>query len=97
LVTGVQTCALPIYAQLKITTARYYIPSGRSIQEIDYMHKDRNGVFVTVPDSLKRMYKTANGRKVYEYGGITPDTVVKEEEFGPMVRELYRKSMFFKF
>ncbi|MDL1893640.1 S41 family peptidase, partial [Sphingobacteriales bacterium CHB3] len=41
-------------AQLKVTTARYYIPSGRSIQEIDYMHKDRNGVFATVPDSLKR-------------------------------------------
>lgn len=88
---------LPYGAQLKFTTARYYIPSGRSIQEIDYMHKDRNGVFATVPDSLKRMFKTANGRKVYEYGGITPDSTVKEEEFGPMVRELYRKSMFFKF
>jgi carboxyl-terminal processing protease len=84
-------------AQLKLTTARYYIPSGRSIQEIDYMHKDRNGVFATVPDSLKRMFKTANGRRVYEYGGITPDSIVKEEEFGSMVRELYRKSMFFKF
>jgi carboxyl-terminal processing protease len=84
-------------AQLKITTARYYIPSGRSIQEIDYMHKDRNGVFVTVPDSLKREFKTAGGRKVYELGGITPDSVVKEEELGPMVRELYRKSLFFKF
>ena len=84
-------------AQLKFTTARYYIPSGRCIQEIDYMHKDGNGVFATVPDSLKRVYTTAHGRKVYEHGGITPDSVVKEEELGPMVRELYRKSMFFKF
>ena len=84
-------------SQLKYTTARYYIPSGRSIQEIDYMHKDGNGVFATVPDSLKRAYKTAHGRSVYEYGGITPDSVVKEEELGPMVRELYRKSMFFRF
>ena len=84
-------------AHLKITTARYYIPSGRSIQEIDYMHKDGNGVFATVPDSLRRMFKTAHGRKVYEYGGIAPDSVVKEEDLGPMVRELYRKSMFFKF
>jgi len=84
-------------AQLKITTARYYIPSGRSIQEIDYMHKDRNGVFLTVPDSLKREFKTVRGRKVYELGGITPDSVVKEEEIGPMIRELYRKSLFFKF
>jgi carboxyl-terminal processing protease len=88
---------LPYESQLKITTARYYIPSGRSIQEIDYMHKDRNGVFATVPDSLKRMYKTANGRKVYEYGGIAPDSVVKEEDFGPMVRELYRRSLYFRF
>ncbi len=84
-------------SQLKITTARYYIPSGRSIQEIDYMHKDGNGVFATVPDSLRRMFKTAHGRKVYEYGGIAPDSVVKEDDLGPLVRELYRKSMFFKF
>jgi carboxyl-terminal processing protease len=88
---------LPYDAQLKITTARYYIPSGRSIQEIDYMHKDRNGVFATVPDSLRRAFKTEHGRTVYEYGGITPDSVVKEEELGPMVRELYRKSLFFRF
>jgi carboxyl-terminal processing protease len=92
-----EVLALPYEAHLKITKARYYIPSGRSIQEIDYMHRDRNGVFATVPDSLKRAYKTANGRSVYEYGGITPDSVVKEDEFGPMVRELYRKSMFFRF
>ena len=84
-------------AQLKITTARYYIPSGRSIQEIDYIHKDKNGVFATVPDSLKRQFKTAHGRTVYEYGGITPDSTVKERELSSMVRELYRKSLFFRF
>lgn len=84
-------------AQLKITTARYYIPSGRSIQEIDYLHRDKNGVFATVPDSLRREFKTVHGRKVYEYGGIAPDSVVKEEEEGPMVRELMRKSLIFKF
>jgi carboxyl-terminal processing protease len=84
-------------AQLKITTARYYIPSGRSIQEIDYMHRDRNGVFVVTPDSLKREFKTANGRKVLELGGIAPDSLVEYEDQGPMVRELQRKSLFFKF
>jgi carboxyl-terminal processing protease len=84
-------------AQLKITTARYYIPSGRSIQEIDYMHRDKSGVFATVPDSLRREYKTLHGRKVYEYGGITPDSTATEKERGPMVKELYRKSLFFKF
>jgi carboxyl-terminal processing protease len=84
-------------AQLKITTARYYIPSGRSIQEIDYMHKDKNGVFATVPDSLRRTFKTKNGRIVLEYGGITPDSVVTAEDPGPMTKELLRKSFFFRF
>ncbi len=84
-------------AQLKITTARYYIPSGRSIQEIDYMHKDKNGVFATVPDSLKRTFTTRGGRKVLEYGGITPDSTVSAEDPGPMVKELLRKSLFFRF
>jgi carboxyl-terminal processing protease len=84
-------------AQLKITTARYYIPSGRSIQEIDYLHRDRNGVFTTVPDSLRREFKTAHGRRVYEYGGIAPDSSVQEEDEGPMIRELMRKSLIFKF
>ncbi len=84
-------------AQLKITTARYYIPSGRSIQEIDYMHKDRSGVFATVPDSLKRAFKTRSGRKVFEYGGISPDSTVQADAIGPMISELNRKSLFFKF
>jgi carboxyl-terminal processing protease len=89
--------SLPYGAQMKYTTARYYIPSGRSIQEIDYMHRDHSGVFATVPDSLKRAFLTAGGRKVYEYGGISPDSVVTESDPGPMIRELYRKSMFFRF
>lgn len=84
-------------AQLKITTARYYIPSGRSIQEIDYIHRDKNGVFTITPDSLRKEYKTARGRKVFELGGIAPDSAVEPVDLGPMVRELHRKSMFFRF
>ena len=84
-------------AQLKITTARYYIPSGRSIQEIDYRHRDRNGIFATVPDSLRREFKTSRGRKEFEYGGITPDSVVTDEDEGPMVREIMKRALFFKF
>ena len=84
-------------SQLKITTARYYTPSGRSIQEIDYLHKDKSGVFSIIPDSLRREYKTLKGRKVYEAGGITPDSVVQDIDVGPMVHELFRKSLFFKF
>ena len=84
-------------AQLKITTARYYIPSGRSIQEIDYVHRDKNGVFAVTPDSLRREFKTSRGRTVQELGGITPDSAVTQETDGPMVRELQRKSLFFKY
>ena len=84
-------------AQLKITTARYYIPSGRSIQEIDYRHRDRNGIFATVPDSLRREFKTSHGRKEFEYGGISPDSVVTDEDEGPMVREIMKRALFFKF
>jgi carboxyl-terminal processing protease len=84
-------------AQLKITTARYYIPSGRSIQEIDYMHRDRSGVFLVTPDSLRHEFRTKHGRKVLDAGGIMPDSVVKDDDPGPYVRELYRKALFFKF
>ncbi len=84
-------------AQLKITTARYYTPSGRSIQEIDYLHRNTDGVFTSYADSLKKEFKTAGGRTVYEHGGITPDSTVTHADQGPMVRQLHRKSLFFKF
>ena len=84
-------------AQLKITTARYYTPSGRSIQEIDYMKRNKDGVFTATPDSLKKKFSTANGREVYDRGAVMPDSAVTQEEEGPMVRELLRKSLFFKF
>lgn len=83
--------------QLKITTAKYYTPSGRSIQEIDYIHKSKDGLFKVTPDSLKREYRTAHGRIVHELGGITPDTVVELAEQSALYKELLRKSMFFKF
>ena len=84
-------------AQLKITTARYYTPSGRSIQEIDYMHRDRSGVFLVTPDSLRHEFRTKGGRKVRDAGGVMPDSVVLDEDPGPYVRELYRRALFFKF
>ena len=83
--------------KLKITTSKYYTPSGRSIQEIDYMHRDGDGVFLTIPDSLRKVYKTKNGRSVYEGGGIMPDSVVKKEQYSGLYKELLRKAMFFKF
>lgn len=82
---------------MKITTARYYTPSGRCIQEIDYLHKNKDGVFATTPDSLKREFKTKNGRLVKELGGISPDTAVENGIHSGFFAELIRKAMFFKF
>jgi len=82
---------------MKITTARYYTPSGRCIQEIDYLHKNKDGVFATTPDSLKREFKTKNGRTVKELGGITPDTIIENGAHSGFFSELIRKAMFFKF
>lgn len=84
-------------SSMKITTARYYTPSGRSIQEIDYLHKNKDGVFATTPDSLKREFKTLNGRSVKELGGISPDSTVEEGNHSTFFAELLRKALFFKF
>ncbi|HEV8539198.1 MAG TPA: S41 family peptidase [Bacteroidota bacterium] len=88
---------LPYNTQLKITTAKYYTPSGRCIQEIDYMHKGADGVFAITPDSLRQQFKTLKGRPEYERGGITPDTLVAEPEPSALHKELLRKAMYFKF
>jgi carboxyl-terminal processing protease len=94
----VQTISpLPYNAQLKMTTAKYYTPSGRCIQEIDYQHKGKDGLFAITPDSLRQEFKTAKGRKEFEAGGITPDTNVASEEQSSVNKELLRKSMYFKF
>jgi len=84
-------------ASMKITTARYYTPSGRCIQEIDYLHKNKDGVFATTPDSLRKEFKTANGRIVKESGGIAPDSMVENREHSGFYNELIRKAMVFKF
>nr|MBP6673460.1 peptidase S41 [Bacteroidota bacterium] len=84
-------------ASMKITTARYYTPSGRCIQEIDYLHKNKEGVFTVTPDSLKKEFKTGNGRAVKESGGITPDSTVEDVQHSTYYLELMRKALFFKF
>ncbi|MBW7887684.1 MAG: S41 family peptidase [Bacteroidetes bacterium] len=84
-------------ASIKITTARYYTPSGRCIQEIDYLHKNKDGVFLTTPDSLRKDFSTKNGRLVKDQGGIMPDSVVEQNTQSEYFAELMRKAMFFKF
>lgn len=94
----VQTIApLPYNTQIKITTAKYYTPSGRCIQEIDYMHKNKDGVFAVMPESLRQQFKTLKGRSEYERGGITPDSIVPEPGQSTLHKELLRKSMYFRF
>jgi carboxyl-terminal processing protease len=84
-------------ASLKITTARYYTPSGRCIQVLDYAHRGKDGAARTIPDSLRKTFRTSHGRVVMEAGGILPDSVVDEPDPGPLVEALARKAMFFKF
>jgi len=81
---------------LKMTTAKYYTPSGRCIQEIDYFHKP-DGVFIQKPDSEQKVFKTKNGRIVYAEGGIFPDTVVEEKKRSNFVEALAQRRLFFKF
>ena len=71
------TRPLPYNTMMKFTSAKYYIPSGRCIQILDYAHRNSDGSVGTVPDSLKKAFKTKNGRTVYDGGGITPDFEVR--------------------
>ena len=82
---------------LKITTARYYTPSGRSIQEIDYKHKNSDGIFLVTPDSLRHEFATEHGRKFLDAGGITPDSTVPESVHSTLSQELIQMAMFFMF
>lgn len=71
-------------SKVKVTVAKYYIPSGRCIQAIDYSHKDEEGVAHKVPDSLISEFSTKNGRKVYDGGGIEPDVHMDRETLSPI-------------
>jgi len=84
-------------AQMKITVAKYYIPSGRCIQAIDYAHKKKDGSFGKIPDSLIRAFKTKNGRTVYDGGGINPDLITKPRRFSNLALTLYSKYLIFDF
>lgn len=82
---------------LKVTVAKYYIPSGRCIQAIDYFHKDDNGDYIVIPDSLKTAFTTRNGRTVYESAGIEPDVLVEPRSISNISKELITNYMIFDF
>ena len=82
---------------VKITTAKYYIPSGRCIQALDYSHRNPDGSVGKVPDSLITEYATKAGRKVYDGGGITPDVKIEPKEFARITQELVLRDICFDF
>ena len=91
------TVSLPYGGKIKITIAKYYIPSGRCIQAIDYFQKGKNKGPVRVPDSLTHAFKTADGRTVRDGGGIKPDVVMKPAVFSQVSADLYAQNYIFDF
>ena len=84
-------------AQLKVTTAKYYIPSGRCIQAVDFSHRNEDGSVGQIPDSLIKTFTTRNGRPVKDGGGIIPDLQVEPDMFSRFTSELYVQNMVFDF
>ena len=91
------TVKLKYNTSLKVTTAKYYIPSGRCIQEINYANKDSKGVAEKKPDSLRVKFKTRNGRIVEDGHGIQPDVEVLSEEYSYIARGLLKENNVFNF
>ena len=79
---------LPYGGELKVTTAKYYTPSGRCVQAIDYAQRREDGSVAAIPDSLTREFKTAHGRTVRDGGGITPDVKLDFREFSRLTYSL---------
>ncbi len=84
-------------SQMKVTVSKYYIPSGRCIQAIDYSHRDENGRAVRVPDSLKTAFKTKGGRTVYDGFGIEPDVEIEPEYMSNIAVALVQKFLVFDY
>lgn len=93
------TVPLSYNAQVKVTTAKYYIPSGRCIQAIDYSRekRDENGNSNSVPDSLRKEFKTKNGRIVLDGAGIEPDETVGTKSYAPITYSLVGRDLLFEY
>lgn len=84
-------------SQLKVTTAKYYTPTGRCIQVLDYGHRRDDGSVGSIPDSLKKTFKTTNGRTVYDGGGIDPDIKTQNPESHMLTQVLFEKGYLFDY
>lgn len=91
------TRPLSYNSQLKVTTAKYYTPSGRCIQALDYSNRNADGSVGKIADSLKVAFTTTNNRTVYDGGGIDPDIKVKDESLSPIAYTLYIKGLIFDY
>lgn len=83
--------------QLKVTVAKYYIPSGRCIQAIDYAQRNEDGSVAMIPDSLKKAFTTQNGRVVYDGGGIEPDVQVETQRLSNISVALLTRFLVFDY
>lgn len=92
-----QTRPLSYNAQLKVTVAKYYTPSGRCIQALDYSHHNDDGSVSKVPDSLISAFKTRNGRIVYDGGGIAPDITTETQKYSSILTSLVTKNLIFNY
>lgn len=92
-----QTKDLVYNAKIKVTVAKYYIPSGRCVQALDYSHKDEEGRVEKVPDSLITAFKTKGGRIVYDGAGIMPDVRTRDEKLEPVLVSLISKYHIFNY
>jgi len=88
---------LPFNSKLKVTTAKYYTPSGRCIQALDYTHRNEDGSVGKIADSLKTKFKTKNGRDVFDGGGIDPDIKLESKESLKIIETMITKSYSFDY
>ncbi|SMO60993.1 C-terminal processing peptidase-3. Serine peptidase. MEROPS family S41A [Saccharicrinis carchari] len=91
------TRPLSYNAKLKVTTAKYYIPSGRCIQALDYTHRNEDGSVGLIPDSLITEFKTAGGRSVFDGGGVSPDIIMENKKYGNISYALVAQNTMFEY
>lgn len=92
-----QTRPLAYNSQIKVTTSKYYIPSGRCIQAIDYSNRNQDGSVGKIADSLQVAFKTSKGRVVYDGGGVNPDVEVETYQYAPITFSLMSKDLIFNY
>jgi carboxyl-terminal processing protease len=92
-----RTLPLSYNSQMKVTIAKYYTPSGRCIQALDYGNRNEDGSVGKIADSLKTLFKTRGGRDVYDGGGVDPDLLVDAKKLAPVTIGMLRESLLLKF